>query len=124
MNIRPIAHKSDARLNFKRCAIWLERKYDCTIKRVHTNSGGGCVAFKSYSNERRIEQSMSLPYVKNQNGIAERPKRTIIEIFSSMLDYARLLRKFWTEAVVHAAEIWNHFLRPRDSTMASFQFMS
>lgn len=94
MKFRPIAQKSDALLELKHYAVWLERNYGCTIKRVHTDSGCEYVALESDMNERETEHSTSPSYFKNQKEIAERANGTIFESARSMLESTRLPRKF------------------------------
>lgn len=43
-------------------------------------------------------------YAKNENGIAERANRTIVEIARATLDHAGLPRSLWAEAVTNAVD--------------------
>ena len=109
----PVQRKSDVLAEFKRFEAWIERKHDCRIKRLHSDNGGEYIAMKAYLRQQGIEQTTSPSYSPNQNAIAERANRTIVECARSMLYHASLPRKFWAEAVVHAAKIGNIFCVPQ-----------
>ena len=50
---------------------------------------------------------MTVPHSPQQNGVAERKKRTLIEAARSMLSHAKLSNMYWAEAVATAAYIQN-----------------
>lgn len=124
--VTPIRRKSQVLEQFKIFQVWLERVYTCTVKRVHSDNGGEYVnfEFKSYLEKLGIEHSTCPSYTPNLNGIAERINRTIVECARSMLEHASLPRRFWAEAVVHAARIRNSFFCPRDQSRSSLEIMS
>ena len=107
--IVPIVHKSDVLLQFKNFHAWIERKYECSVKWIHSDHSGEFVALKNYVSEKGIEHTMSPPYSPNSNGIAERANRTIVECARTILEHASLPKILWAEAVVHAARIRNLF---------------
>ena len=123
INVVPIKHKSDVKREFQRYHAWIERKFGCTVKRIHSDNGGEFVALKEYLISKGIEQTMAPPYSPNMNGIAERANRTIVESARSMMEHAKLPRTFWAEAVVHAARIRNIFFSPRDHSKTSYELM-
>ena len=94
ITIVPIKLKSDVKKEFQRYHAWIERKFGCTIKRVHSDNGGEFVALRDYLIERGIEQTVTTPYSPSMNGIAERANRTIAESSLSMLEHANLPRRF------------------------------
>ncbi|GJZ32810.1 retrovirus-related pol polyprotein from transposon TNT 1-94 [Tanacetum coccineum] len=57
-----------------------------TIQPYNTRSGG-------------ISQNFSSPYTPEQNGVAERKNRTLIEAARTMLNGSVLSKHFWTEVV-------------------------
>ena len=122
--IIPILRKSEVLAQFKRYHAWLERKFDCTPTKIHSDNGGEYVALKSYLEEKVIEQSMTPPYSPNLNGMSERANRTIMESARAMLEHSSLPRTFWAEAVIHAARIQNMFFCPRDKTITSYELMT
>lgn len=109
----PIALKSDVKKAFIRFHALFERKFDCRIKKFHSDGGGAFIALEDYFVEQGIEQTMTPPHSPNLNGISERYNRTIVECAGSMLRHASLPHIFWAEAVLHAAKIRNIFFCPR-----------
>ena len=120
----PIARKSDVAAEFQKYHVWLERKYDCSIKRLHCDGGGEYVALDPYIQSHGIERGFVPAYYKEQNGLAERANRTLVEAARAMLQHAGMPTKFWAEAVVHAADIRNRFICPRESDRTSFELMT
>ena len=54
-----------------------------------------------------IHYEMTVPHSPQQNGVAERKNRTLVEAARSMLSHAKLPNMFWAEAVATAAYIQN-----------------
>ena len=121
--ILPIAQKSDVAGKFRSFLAWYERKFDCSVKRLHSDGGGKYTGLKSFLNDRGIEHSVSPTHSPNQNAIAERANRTIVECARTMLQHSGLPRRFWAEAVVHAAKIRNSFFCPADPSKTSYEIM-
>lgn len=124
MVIIPIARKSDVLKEFKYFHSWIERRWGCTVKKVHSDNGGEFVSSKDHLLQHDIEQSMTPSYSPNLNGIAERANRTIVEAARCMLEHSNLPRKFWAQAVVHAIRIRNMFFAPRTHSDTSYGLMT
>ena len=54
-----------------------------------------------------IHQELTVPYSPQQNGVAERMNRILMESARSMMAHAGLPEKYWAEAVECAAYIRN-----------------
>ncbi|GJQ96142.1 retrovirus-related pol polyprotein from transposon TNT 1-94 [Tanacetum coccineum] len=54
---------------------------------------------ESFCDEKGISQNFSSPYTLEQNGVAERKNRTLIEAARTMLNGLVLSKHFWTDAV-------------------------
>lgn len=121
VNVRFIEKKSEVASEFRSFKAWFERKFDCAIKRLHTDGGGEYIALKGYLKDQGIEWTYSPPYSSNQNGISERANRTLVETALSMLTHAGLPKVFWAEAVEQAADIRNRFLAPRVGSKTSYE---
>ena len=119
----PIAKKSDVATSLKQFLPWFERKFSCQVRKMHSDGGGEYVALEQYLQERGIEQSFALAYAKEQNGVAERFNRTIVESARAMLSHAGLPRCFWAEAAVHATDTRNRFFGPRNSKKSSWELV-
>ena len=118
-NLIPIAKKSDVAISLKQFLPWFERMFSCHIRKMRSDGGGEYVALGDYLQEKEIEQSFAPAYAREQNGIAERFNRAVIESARAMISQAGLPRFFWAEAAVHAADIRNRFFGPRGSNKSS-----
>ena len=58
--------------------------------------------FREFLKKEGIAQQTSTPYTPQQNGVAERANRTIVEMARSMLHAQNLSLDLWAEAVVNA----------------------
>lgn len=72
---------------------------------------------------RVSKKSHSPLYEPDLNGISERANRTIVECARFIPQHAFLLRKFWAEAVVHAARIRIMFFSPRNLNFTWYELM-
>ena len=79
------------------------------IKRLQTDNGGEYVSkeFESYLKSRKIFRELTVQHSPEQNGVAERMNRTLVESAGSMLSHAGLPKSFWAEAISTAAYIRN-----------------
>ena len=100
-------NKHETRESFIRFEAKFERKNDCNIKLVYSDSGGEYRGLVDYLSAKGIEWEPSAPYTSQQNGVAERLNRTIMESARTMLNQAGLPDKFWGEAVCTAVELRN-----------------
>ncbi|GKE61965.1 retrovirus-related pol polyprotein from transposon TNT 1-94, partial [Tanacetum coccineum] len=66
--------------------------------RTDNGSGFRNHELESFFDEKGICQNFSSPYTPEQNGVAERKNRTLIEIARTMLNGSVLSKHFWTEA--------------------------
>ena len=72
------------------------------------NSGEFCSAeFDRFCKDHGIERHKTTPYTPQQNGVAERMNRTLMERARSMLSGAGLEQKFWAEALAIACYLIN-----------------
>ena len=80
-----------------------------------SDNGGEYVSleFETYLKSRGIRHELTVPHSPQQNGVAERMNRTLMESARSMLAHAGLPDSYWAEAVATAA-----YLRNRTPTTA------
>ena len=76
---------------------------------LHTNNGGEYVStkFKDYLKSEGIRHECTVPKIPEQNGVAERMNRTLVETMHSMLIDAKLPHAFWAEAISTAVYLRN-----------------
>lgn len=94
VNVVPICKKSDVHSNFKKYQVWLERRYDCVMKLLYCDGGGEYKALDSYLELQGIERMRLPPYSPQQNGMAERANKTLIECAKSILFHAKTTYEF------------------------------
>ncbi|GJS11529.1 retrovirus-related pol polyprotein from transposon TNT 1-94 [Tanacetum coccineum] len=79
----------------------VENQNDVKIKQIKTDNG---TVFRNselenFYDEKGISQNFSSPYTLEQNDVAERKNRTLIEAARTMLNGSVLSKHFWTEAL-------------------------
>ena len=79
------------------------------IKTLHTDNGGEYInpKFNNFLSEHGISHQTSVPHTPEQNGLAERANRTIVEQVRCMLKAAGMSDAFWAEAVNTAIYLSN-----------------
>jgi transposase InsO family protein len=99
--------KSDVLRFFLEFLAMAERESGKKLKTLRTDNGGEFQALAPTLRERGIKWETSAPYTPQQNGVAERFNRTIVEMSRSMLHHSGLPKTFWAEAVRTAVYIIN-----------------
>ena len=94
---------------FIKFKVWAERYTGFDITALRTDGGGEYVNddFQTYLQTMGIERNITTAYTPQQNGVAERVNRTIMEAARAMLHAANLPSSFWTYAVNAAVYIRN-----------------
>ena len=105
---------------FKECVDMAENFTGPRVKRVRSDNAQECVSesFKNYCKSCGIMRDDIVPYTPQQNRVAERINRTIMETVRRMIHNAELPLSFWAEAVVTAV-----YLRNRSPT-ASVKYLT
>ena len=87
----------------------VENQTGFKVKAIRTDNGGeyNSKAMAEYCKEKGICHELTNPYCPEQNGIAERFNRTIIEAAKSMLFHAKLPQHYWAEAMNTAVYLHN-----------------
>lgn len=91
---------------FKRC---VEQETKNELKTLRTDRGGEFVSreFQSYCDKYDISHHLTAPYSPQQNGVVERPNRTLLEMTRSILKHMNVSNYLWGEAVRHATYLIN-----------------
>ena len=84
--------KSEAFEKFKEFRAEVENRLGKRIKAIQSNRGGEylLVDFKDYLTKHRIISQLTAPGTPQQNGVAERRNRTLLDMVRSMLSYSTL----------------------------------
>jgi transposase InsO family protein len=116
--IYPIRDRSEALDKFKVFKAEVENQLNAKIKVVRSDRGGEYYGrhapygqipgpFAKFLVENGIVAHYSMPGEPQQNGVAERRNRTLLDMVRSMLSHASLPVSLWMEALKTAAHILN-----------------
>ncbi|CAB3248333.1 unnamed protein product [Arctia plantaginis] len=104
-----IANKSDVLSAFKNYKAYAENFTVKKIKNLQFDNGREYLnnEFDDFLNKAGIRRRLTAPYTPQQNGIAERKNRKLVEMARCMMRQAGSPPPFWTEAVNTANYIRN-----------------
>ena len=94
---------------FKEFRSMIQNQTGKRIKNIRSDNGGEYLSnnFKKFLKDHGIQHQVTVPYTPEQNGVAERANRIIVEAARSML-YARDMNlEFWAEAISTAVYLKN-----------------
>lgn len=105
----PLKNKSEVFGIFQKFHVVVERETNKLLKCLRIDNGGEYCsnAFKEYCNRFGIKHEKTVPRTPQQNGVAERMNRTIMEKVRSMLSNSSLEKNFWAEVVMIACYLIN-----------------
>ena len=80
-----------------------------TPRRLRTDNGAEYTfkKFKEFCRDSKIKQEFTVPETPQQNGVAERFNRTLVEMGRCLLIQAKLPKKYWVRALATAVHIRN-----------------
>ena len=101
--------KSETFEKFKEFENSVTNESGCNIGTLRTDNGGEYISneFEEYLKARGIRHELTVPHSPQQNGVAERMNRTLMESATTMIAHAKLPNSFWAEAVATASYIRN-----------------
>ncbi|KRX50952.1 Retrovirus-related Pol polyprotein from transposon TNT 1-94 [Trichinella murrelli] len=101
--------KDEAVDRIKDYVATLHTKFGRNPVTLRTDNGREYVnqRLRNFLREKGIEHQFSAPYTPEQNGVAERKNRALVEMARCMLTDAKLPERFWGEAVCTAAYLQN-----------------
>ena len=104
-----LKNKSDAFTNFKQWKLLVENQTNKKVKALRTDNGlEFCnLEFDNFCKENGIMRHRTVKHTPQQNGVAERMNRTLLEKVRCMLVSSGLPNLFWGEAVMTAAYLVN-----------------
>ncbi|RDY05840.1 hypothetical protein CR513_10270, partial [Mucuna pruriens] len=77
----------------------VEKQNGCRIKALRTDRGQEYLACADFFDQHGIQHQLTTRYTPQQNGVAERKNRTIMDMVRCMLKAKQLPREFWAEVV-------------------------
>ncbi|KAM0017117.1 putative RNA-directed DNA polymerase [Helianthus debilis subsp. tardiflorus] len=107
-----LSHKNETAALVKQFITLAENQASTKVKVIRSDNG---TKFKNatldiFCTDKGIDRQFSAPRTPQQNGVAERRNRTLIEAARTMLADSKLPSFFWAEAVSTACYIQNHAL--------------
>ncbi|KAM2341820.1 hypothetical protein ACFX1X_014282 [Malus domestica] len=103
------AQKSEVFGAFKKFKAAVEKESGCKIKAMRSDRGGEFTSkeFQELCEANGIRRPLTVPRSPQQNGVAERKNRTILNMARSMLKSKRLPKELWAEVVACAVYLSN-----------------
>ena len=94
---------------FRTWKMLVEKQSKRKLKTLRTDNGGEYTStqFERYLQEEGIRHERTVPKTPQQNGVAERLNRTLVESARSMLLDANLPKRYWAEAISTAVYLKN-----------------
>lgn len=104
-----LKHKDEVFKKFLEWKIMAEKSTGKKLKVLRSDNGGEYVSkeFGSYLRSEGVRHERTIPKTPQQNGVAERLNRTLVEKVRSMLADAKLSHTFWAEALSTAVYLCN-----------------
>lgn len=96
-----LAEKSEALNYFKCFKNLVEKETGVSVKCLRTDRGGefNSNEFNDFCKYSGIKRQLTTAYTPQQNGVAERKNRTVMNMVRSMLSNKEIPKTFWAEAV-------------------------
>ncbi|CAI7838893.1 unnamed protein product [Closterium sp. NIES-53] len=104
--VRPVAKKSDALQDFVHWLAVTEQQTKKSVLMLHSDRGGEFLGkqFTDFVNGKGIVHDLTCPYTPQQNGMAEREMRTVVESVRTMLLHMGVKHHWWHLALWQA--VW------------------
>ncbi|XP_019233115.1 PREDICTED: uncharacterized protein LOC109213738 [Nicotiana attenuata] len=89
--------------------VLVEKESGYEIKALRSDKGGEFTSneFNDFCQSHGIRRPLTVPYSPQQNGVAERKNRTILNVARCMLKAKSMPKEFWAEAVSCAVYLNN-----------------
>ena len=94
---------------FRNFQTYVTNHYHAKIKILRSDNGGEYTsnAFKQHLSQYGILHQTSCPYTPQQNGVAERKNRHLMEVARSLMFQSNVPKRFWSDAVATACYLIN-----------------
>ncbi|KAH9715665.1 hypothetical protein KPL71_021147 [Citrus sinensis] len=101
--------KSEVFEAFKKFKATVVKESGYQIKAMRSDRGGEFTSkeFLEFCEANEIRRPLTVPRSPQQNGVAERKNKTILNVAKSMLKSKRLPKEFWAEAVACTIYLYN-----------------
>ncbi|CAL9006084.1 unnamed protein product [Prunus brigantina] len=105
----PLYAKSEVFTMFTRLVAFLTNHFNASIKFLQSDGGGEYMSsqFTEFLASLGIVHQVSCPYTPQQNGLAERKNRHLLDTSITLLQEASMPDQFWFHAMAHSAYLIN-----------------
>lgn len=85
------------------------KSFESKLKVLRSDNSGEYLSneFKAYLAQHGIKHELTVAYTPQQNGVAERMNRTLLDLTRAMLHHKNIDKIFWAEALTTAVYIRN-----------------
>ena len=104
-----LKQKSEVFSIFKKFKALVEAQSGCFLKKLRTDNGKEYTSaeFNVFCDDLGVEHQLAVRYSPQQNGVAERKNRSVLEMARCMIFEKNLPKSFWAEAVSTAVYLQN-----------------
>jgi transposase InsO family protein len=118
--------KSETQEVLKKFLKRVENEFGAKVKKIRSDNS---TKFKNtqvenFLDEEGIKHEFSAPYTPQQNGVAKRKNRTLIEMARNILDDYKTLDRFWTEVVNTTCHATNHLYLHKLLKKTSYELLT
>ena len=101
--------KDQCALAFKKFLAWAKNQTSDHLFALHSDCGGEYLSgeMKAILDNKGIEHRLTMPHTPQQNGLAERWNRTILDKACALIHRAGLSLRFWKYAINTAVHTYN-----------------
>uniref|UniRef100_A0AAV1V3K5 Integrase catalytic domain-containing protein n=1 Tax=Peronospora matthiolae TaxID=2874970 RepID=A0AAV1V3K5_9STRA len=121
----PLRKKSEVTKALKRCCHDIKIECGLDVKVLRSDNGGEYRndEMTRFCHQKMIKQEFTVPYNPEQNGMAERLNRTLVEMTRCMLSESKMDKTFWCEAMLTAVDILNVLPRASSPNLSPFEMV-
>uniref|UniRef100_A0AAV1U159 Integrase catalytic domain-containing protein n=1 Tax=Peronospora matthiolae TaxID=2874970 RepID=A0AAV1U159_9STRA len=125
VTVYPLRKNSNVASAFKRFYQDIKTASGTKINVLRSDNGGEYrnKTMNSFCKAKFIKQEFKVPYNPEQNGMAERMNRTLVEMTRYMLKESGLEKSYWCEALMTAADIKNILPNASNKNISSHEMV-
>jgi transposase InsO family protein len=118
--------KSETQEVLKKLLKRAQNEFDVEVKKIRSDNG---IKFKNtqvedFLDEECIKHEFLASYTPQQNGVAERNNRTLIDLARIMLDEYKTSDQFWTKAINMVCHATNHLYLHKLLKKTSYELLT
>ncbi|PKU67898.1 Retrovirus-related Pol polyprotein from transposon TNT 1-94 [Dendrobium catenatum] len=123
--VYPLRTKSEKFKIFVKFKSMAENQFQSSIKCLRTDGGGEYInhSFKKFLTHYGIVHQVTCPYTPQQNGVAERKHRHLLDTLRALLFQSSLPHVFWPEALLTAAHTINRLPSPNTKHKSPYELL-